>query len=547
MWDFFGDSEVQDYDFTGPLVKIAVHANCEVQLPMNLWDFTHKFKHTTMFIYYPEAEAHGCRSFTAVMKQLPEVVKQLRELNYPVPRLAIFTCRSDSKYDFGSVDDEYPDDYQFHRIPGVDIAVVGLDAGKQLNSYTNDPESAVLVNPVRDPGPWNTLFETSLWIILKSATYATHLAAAAYAVFQIYISITQYGFRINSRQLVLSTSLLYLLVNGIWQYGELHSNVGYITIYISWAFGNFAYNLLLVIWVRAVQRVEKNKLIYVLYVISALNVILWVILSVFHITAVTTGNSRFFNSGTSIRVTIQPVVAILEASFMLYYGIHLVRRLDSLEGPKGHVDTMRRLTYLCLLSFIGYSFQALSCILISHNGKANVQNFTAKHICYRVSTVVLYGSIFWVLRIRESLDDTRVEITSRKEQHPSTLGSYNFHPSSTFPSTFDPYRRTSRKIQPYHLDEFGINVVPARRPSLMLHSESLPPPHKVNTVPCLIQDESATHQLPLDQPGRSHTCPTSPVAGRQRESSFDTGSYPLLVSGREQLEPSQPPQSIVPK
>ncbi|KAJ1955680.1 hypothetical protein IWQ62_005477, partial [Dispira parvispora] len=392
-------------------------------------------------------------------------------------------------------------------------------------------------------GPWNKMFDTSLWIILKSATYATHLAAAAYAVFQIYISIDQNGFRINSRQVVLSMSLLYLLVNGIWQYGELQSNGGYITIYISWALGNFAYNLVLVIWVRAVQRVEKNKLIYVLYVISALNVILWVVLSVFHITAVTTGNSRFFNSGTSIRVTIQPVVSILEASFMLYYGIHLVRRLDSLEGPKGHVDTMRRLTYLCLLSFIGYSFQALSCVLISHNGKENVENYTAKHVCYRVSTVVLYGSIFWVLRIRESLGDSTIQIASRNAQHMSTLGSLNFHPSPTLPSTFDPYRRTSQKIQPYHLDEFGINAVPTCRFSPILHSEDHPPHHMVNTTPCLIQDEPVTHQVPVDQLGRPHTCPSSPVAGRPRELSFDTGSYPLLAGGRVQQVPSQNPNS----
>ncbi|KAJ1971352.1 hypothetical protein H4R34_005771, partial [Dimargaris verticillata] len=305
-------------------------------------------------------------------------------------------------------------------------------------------------------------------------------------------------------------------------------------IYSSWVLGTIAFNMVIVIWVRALQKIEPSKGVYILYVVSFLNVVNWCVICAMLIRATWTQDRRAWHDGNRMRSYIQPLLSILEAIFMLYFGTNLALNSKKSGGFSPEFQTIKRMTYLCLLSFVGYTFQALSALVMSQYQNFTVTNYVVTFLFYRISSITLYGAIFWVLRVHESLLhksgaprpqglESHSRAPSTSLTHPTSFGPLPpWGPSNYIPKTA--YAPTGQTLKPAaHLPHF----------STLATSPPLPPPHSRDS--------------------RHLAFPGSPVApstvSRCSNSSFaiSIASVPLAVGSAHLANPSTMPSAPSPQ
>ncbi|KAJ1993071.1 hypothetical protein H4R33_000783 [Dimargaris cristalligena] len=475
LWDFFGDIHVENYRLTGLVIKAAVRRGCKLTPPTKKYKVgLNKFESTIIFVYFRTAKYTDCFSFTDLIKQMEEYRYELVQLGYPTPQLAIFNCRRSFPEPFGSPDMESPDDYFDYKPKQFHIALVGSDTGQELNSLLTSSGRLVRAEVVQDRGPWNTLLKSPGWLILKSVTYAAHSSITAYGLFQLYLLYQIQGFKINIRVAVISISLFYLLVNGILQYGELQRNVGYITIYISWGIGSIAFNLVIIVWIRAFQKIERGSFTHIMYVVIVCNVSYMAFMCVVFITSMKSHES-WIMSATQNWSFVQPLLCGVEGMFLLYFGARAYLVTRDIRDTTGTYNAFHRMTVLCFLAFIGYTFQAVAYILMNNNGRDYVSHYILKYICYRLSTIILYGSLLWVLRLDGSLSEMHWDGDDSE-----------YYDGNDTPNTHSPPLSTRRDSALYH-------------------------PHTAVAMPPSSGPATATASLEVRGNGLAGSCPDSPL------------------------------------
>ncbi|KAJ1906563.1 hypothetical protein IWQ60_012051 [Tieghemiomyces parasiticus] len=109
------------------------------------------------------------------------------------------------------------------------------------------------------------------------------------------------------------------------------------------------------------------------------------------------------------RPAIQGFLSSAEGLLLLYYGICMIYRNRGLVSGSHHnrFNALRRMTTLCFMAFVGYVLQAVSCILLTDDREESANGYVVRYLCYRASTLILYGSLLWTLRVDGSLSDMR--------------------------------------------------------------------------------------------------------------------------------------------
>ncbi|KAJ1993073.1 hypothetical protein H4R33_000785 [Dimargaris cristalligena] len=415
MWDFFGDTNVKYYEYEGPVFRLQFRHGCKVIMPSAKWELDEvgTWFSTIIFVHFREAKHYGCMSFTQLIKQLPPVMSALVELGYPPVKLALFGSRVDEIKSFGPPEVELPDNYFWHRPPGLNLALIGRDTAIWINHrFLSGGNSTILGRATQDPGPWNRMIHQPAWEFLRAFTYITHGIAASYACYQLVITLYRCRGRPNVTAAIFLLAMYYLIVNAVCQYGDLQSNGGYTAIFISWSTNSMAFSLMVFLWVKTMHYLEISRFFNFVYVISALNAVNWSILSILMSAAIMTSDRHHYRNATKLLLYVQPVIIILQGGYIFYYGFRFLRLLKN-KPPKD--PTVRRIqwfTYISYFAFVGYMFLSLASILMCQYREDDINTYIARNVCYKVASLLCYGGIFWMLRAHQAVGNIKVFATN---------------------------------------------------------------------------------------------------------------------------------------
>ncbi|KAJ1963631.1 hypothetical protein H4R35_007226 [Dimargaris xerosporica] len=138
------------------------------------------------------------------------------------------------------------------------------------------------------------------------------------------------------------------------------------------------------------------------------------------VVATVTRERKRWRDPTHMLIFIQPAILVAQAAYILYYGVVYLRKLPGLPARGPTLRDIRKLICICLLVFFIYVFQATSAVLMSQYRENDITFYVVRYVCYRVSSLLLIGSIFWFLRVHQSLEYLK-DFTVQLQINPHSL------------------------------------------------------------------------------------------------------------------------------
>ncbi|KAJ1912146.1 hypothetical protein IWQ60_009793 [Tieghemiomyces parasiticus] len=439
MWDFFGETNSTSYTFDGPVFRLQFKTGCKIVMPSRPWDHVAEGTRpaTVIFAYFREARNIGCTSFTKIIEKLPQVIDALEKLGYAKPALAIFDSMETNQEPFGHPEINPTDNYFLHRPPGLKLGLIGRDAGTWINRQFLDSHIPVVVTAKQDPGPWNRMMHTPAWEFLRTFTYITHSIAAAYALYQFGLTLYRHRLRPSVPAFIYLFALYFLITNTASQYGDLQTVAGHVAVHATWATSSIAFSLLIFLWVQTMHYLEVSRFFNFVYVISALNAINWTVLAILLSVSVITGERQNYHEGIDMLFYVQPAIVLLQGGYLLYYGTRFLRLLKTRPRGNALVGAVRLFVLAGFATYFSYVFFSVSSILMFQYQESNVDSYIARHVCYKLASLLCYSSIFWMLRVHAAVGNIKGFATQiLRDLYGDALGSFK-----TYPTDHHPHRR----------------------------------------------------------------------------------------------------------
>ncbi|KAJ1960104.1 hypothetical protein IWQ62_004356 [Dispira parvispora] len=419
--DFYYD-DVKHYHYRGPLVKMDIKEDCKVtvnevpRLTTSDWAASAGMAAnesdvgTMVFFDRLEFMDGKCQTFTDVLKQLEGIAQKLTDKGYPPVKVGLFSCALTSESTFGGLDYEPIDDYYYHKAPGMEIAQIGLDTGLMFANVTaglaanaTDGNFVPLVVQVtQEPGPWNEFLFSSAFKGYLIFYYITFAPGILYAVYEFFRLMKKSKCRFQPRFFIFFSALYFLSVNIVLHPAAALSRVQNVFRFTSWILGYPSLYFVLIIWIRITRKVIKWRflflLIWLLYFNFASSVTANFILIIWSVTQI----SFILYFGWGIHSYAGSVGMCVLAVIMIIYGIHIMRALRKLEIFSDTKAALQRLSLLSYVAFLGGLTISVGMLLVATSITQYVQVTLTRTLLFHISSLIIFISIFWILRVRES-------------------------------------------------------------------------------------------------------------------------------------------------
>ncbi|KAJ1653623.1 hypothetical protein IWQ61_006289 [Dispira simplex] len=419
--DFYYD-DVKSYHYRGPLVKLDIKEDCKAtadrvpRLTTSDWAISAGMEAdesdvgTVVFFDRLEFMSAGCQTFTDILKQLRGVVPTLTDKGYPPVKVGLFTCVLASEFSFGGIDYEPIDDYYYHKVPGIEIVQIALDTGLMfanvtaglMANVTHDNFVPLVVQVTQERGPWNEFIFSSAFQGYLIFYYISFAPGILYAIYEFSRLMRKSKCRFQLRFFIFLSALYFLSVNIVLHPVAALSHVQNVFRFSSWMLGYPSLYFVLIIWIRITRKIIKWRFLFLLmwlmyfniFVSSLANFIL-IIWSIIQINFI-----LYF--GWGIHSYVGSVGVYVMAIVMIVYGFHIMRALRKLEIFSDTKSALRRLSLLSYVAFIGGLTVAVSMVLVTTSITQYVQVSLIRTVLFHISSLIMFISIFWILRVRES-------------------------------------------------------------------------------------------------------------------------------------------------
>ncbi|KAJ1650551.1 hypothetical protein IWQ61_008676 [Dispira simplex] len=419
--DFYYD-DVKSYRYRGPLVKLDIKEDCKAtvdrvpRLMTSDWATSAGMESdesdvgTVVFFDRLEFMGAGCQTFTDILKQLKGVVPKLTDKGYPPVKVGLFTCVLTSEFSFGGIDYEPIDDYYYHKVPGIEIVQIALDTGLMfanvtaglVANVTHDNFVPLVVQVTQERGPWNDLLFSSAFQGYLIFYYISFAPGILYAIYEFSRLTIKSKFRFQPRYLIFLAIIFVMVVDTVLTGVDALSRFQNVVRFTSWMLGFGTLFLVLIMWLYTMHKILPWRigllLIWLMYFILFCSCVANMVLIVWSITQI--NFILYFGWGIHSYV-VSPSMYVL-AVLMVWYGYHVTRALDRMDL---YSDTLTALKRLCLLSYVAFSgglLTAICLMLVITSITQYIHVCIIRTVMFQIANLILFISIFWILRVRDS-------------------------------------------------------------------------------------------------------------------------------------------------
>ncbi|KAK9765488.1 hypothetical protein K7432_006141 [Basidiobolus ranarum] len=403
-YDFYQDSP-DSYNFTSILLKAEILDGCRISpFSSNNTQLTYNNVSTmAIFISWKEASAKNCYEFSDIVSLLASLSKQLQSFNYPTLKVAVFTSTLESKFSFGNLYHESYGNYFRDKPSDIYLTIVAKDHGDILSNLLNAARNPPVIQIWKEPGPWNRLLQSPGFAVMQWLYFACSILFLIYITYRLYCFYVIHRIFIDVRVGIYVASFAYLLIGVCVDANKINGVVGQIAIYVSWLVGYLAYGGLLLTWGRIVLemhgRTQRLRIFYTLLYFCMGNFTLVVILL---IVGVSSKIAIVYKIAVIMMTNEVPVLFLLNAVLLGYYGCSFLRNLKVLELSARSQHCMRKLTLLAFATIPGWLLLMLTALLLASTLTATVVGYVANMITYRLAGFQLYGVFFLILALGEA-------------------------------------------------------------------------------------------------------------------------------------------------
>ncbi|KAJ1957139.1 hypothetical protein IWQ62_005156 [Dispira parvispora] len=483
--EFYYD-DVKHYHYRGPLVKMEINGDCKVtvdQVPhLTTLDWAASAGMTAdesdvgTVVFFDRLEFMGakCQTFTDVLKQLEGVVPELTDKGYPPVKVGLFTCVLTSEFSFGGIDYEPIDDYYYHKVPGIEMAQIALDTGLMfanvttglVANITDDNFIPLVVQVTQERGPWNEFLFSSAFKGYLIFYYITFAPGILYAIYEFFRLMKKSKCRFQPRFFIFLAALYFLSVNVVLHPAAALSRVQNVFRFTSWMFGYPTLYFALNIWIRITRKIVKWRFLFLLIWLVYLNIFFSAVANFILVIWSVTQTSFILYFGWGIHSYVGSVGVYIMAIVMIIYGIHIIRALRKLDIFADTKAAVQRLSLLSYVAFSGGVTISTSMVLVTTSITHYVQVTLTRILLFHISSLILFISIFWILRVRESsaLKRRELRVVSCSDDSEMKVASATAVPCGNQPKQEVPMRRFHIK-QWFTLRRNSVGAMPLDKPS----------------------------------------------------------------------------------
>ncbi|KAJ1928037.1 hypothetical protein IWQ60_002411 [Tieghemiomyces parasiticus] len=465
--DFY-DARIDPYTYTGPLLQMPIGPDCQVnvtgvpRLRSSAWqaqvsdDTPAKQLGTVIFFDRVQAIQQGCYSSTQVMKQIPAALPTISARGYPAVKVALFACVLLANTTFGGLDTEVIDDYFYHLPPGVEVAQIGLDTGVMFSQLTQGAVNAsiaagpevpyvpIVVRVTEEPGAWNDSLHSTPFQAYLVFYYISYAPGIIYAIYEFARLLIASKCRFQPRFFIFLAAIFFLVNSMILVPSAPLSRVQNVFRYLSWIIGFPTLYMVLLMWLRIMQRILYRKYVKVLichiYLLMAVTIFADAVLVVWSVTLHPTA----LLIGWSTNSYVASIGMYLMAVMLIPYGFVVVRNLRKMNIPEDTRTALLRLSMLAGVGFIGGLLITVGLMMVISSITQYVSVCIGRTIFYQLASITTFTSIFWILRVRDSspLKRRHLMLVSGSDDHngtdssPNGTGHINYTPKVSEPTAY---------------------------------------------------------------------------------------------------------------
>ncbi|KAF9180088.1 hypothetical protein BGZ51_006452, partial [Haplosporangium sp. Z 767] len=382
-----------------------------------------------------------CATYDNIFEKLASLNAQLQSLALPEVGAVIMHGDAQSNEDFGAPFTQLANAHHWNNDVRLNISYTGSDSIEALGALLASNNHALLATVVREPGPWN-----QMWNSIGFTIAIRGLDVLAGITFIFGLWVLNYIIRDSKeaqnyrRYLILAPGSIYLPLSIAFAPYKVTVPWRNCVYYMSLLLPFISLGLQITMWSRLIYRIKRkkaNKLfsyysyvtIFVPVISSFLDGIGWLIPSVPMIRMIGEKGFSF----------VTPAVILVQAGLIFYFAATFFK---SLQGVAVSQTTRTALVKITVLNLAMISFFILMLLsrIVSLMG-LNMRNrsaYTVELVVFRFSFIFFYAACFKTLSIRQPTGST---LDSK-----GTSGAQNGNSGN---------KDTSNNHSHYHMDDFS--------------------------------------------------------------------------------------------
>ncbi|KAI8870287.1 hypothetical protein GQ42DRAFT_155479 [Ramicandelaber brevisporus] len=441
-YDFYGETDVRPYNFSGQLVRTSFVPDqyCTLNPELPAINATAASSGIVILVDRDEFQRAGCASFSWALRSLPR--------DYPGTAISnntssvmVFVSADDSSVAFGCKEVDVLDDYWYAVPPRLQLAIVSSDTGRTLSSAissssTKQPRVAI----VREAGPWAAFYESTFLAVF---TWFIRILDGFFALFSLLTLFLSYKTRGAGpvgwlKPLILLTLSYFATVNIFCQMQLPDKNSRILGLYIAFLIGNAVFSVLIVRWSAFMRRLGGYKMpYYILFGLCVLNILFFSAAMLVSIVSLYSKQAHLREVGFLLYTTLGTALFLAEAVAVCYAGYLYIGYLRALTASPGIVRLLQFETASLFIFCIGRMLIAVATILLASKAVNTIVGWKAMNGSYHTGVFLLLAGLCWMFWLQ--LD------------HKTAYGNYN-------PSTDKSNSRRSTTLHGSRLSQTGSKI-----------------------------------------------------------------------------------------
>ncbi|KAJ1955007.1 hypothetical protein IWQ62_005625, partial [Dispira parvispora] len=351
---------------------------------------------TVLLIDHSEPPSPTC-------KLAMDVLLNNHDLSFPVD-VFVFVSPFSYPYDFGGIEEPYFLFYEEGLPVKQDLLVIDKETALVLSGiFTSEASPNGLRISVRDTtGPWNRYLHSAGFKAMRWTFVVIRALFMLYAVFHIFLMVRARNFGGTFKFLLYFAIITHLVFSTIGPHEIRYTHAYYYVETVAWYTIINAYYMILYGWGKVVYQCYRWSWFWVHFVVvfaCVVEAVVWFVASILYVSdAGRAGATAMFV--LVVRFYLTCVFLLLLIVIYLGGATWVIIHQRQLERVGAGVNSLIKLTKLCMFSIVGWTFVAISVALTPTVwDKPTISHHISQCMVYHIGSIWVTFVVFWQLSI----------------------------------------------------------------------------------------------------------------------------------------------------